>query len=143
MSSKPKVEVAREHLTKAQEEADGGDLRDAVQWAFASLEATIDALAEPRGIEIDEKHWKRTGAAGELHRRGVLPEDLTELHRELNELRKGVFYEGDELEPDDISIDDTLTQIETAVEIAEGDGSVEIAEGNESDESDESGEEGS
>ena len=122
MSSKPKVEVAREHLTKAQEEADGGDLRDAVQWAFASLEATIDALAEPRGIEIDEKHWKRTEAVAQLHRDGVLPKDLSDLHRELNHLRKGVFYEGDELEPDDIAIEDTLTQIETAVEIAEGDG---------------------
>ena len=142
MSSKPKVEVAREHLTKAQEEADGGDLRDAVQWAFASLEATIDALAEPRGIEIDEKHWKRTEAAGELHRRGVLPEDLSGLHRELNELRKGVFYEGDELEPDDIAIEDTLTQIETAVEIAEGDESDKSDESVESDESD-NGEEGS
>jgi hypothetical protein len=45
MTPKPKVEVAREHLAKAQEEADGGDLRDAVQWAFASLEAAIDALS--------------------------------------------------------------------------------------------------
>lgn len=42
MVPKPKVEVAREHLTKAQEEADGGDLRDAVQWAFASLEAAVE-----------------------------------------------------------------------------------------------------
>lgn len=49
------------------------------------------------------------------------PRTSQELHRELNELRKGVFYEGDELEPDDISIEDTLIQIETAVEIAEGD----------------------
>jgi uncharacterized protein YutE (UPF0331/DUF86 family) len=128
MTPKPKVEVARQHLTKAQEEADGGDLRDAVQWAFAALEAVIDALAEPRGIEIDEKHWKRTGAAKELHERGVLPKDLSELHRELNEFRKGVFYEGDELEPDDISIEDTLAQIETAVEIAENAGAPEGGE---------------
>ena len=63
MSPKAKVVVARQHLTKAQEEADGGDLRDAVQWAFAALEAAIDALAEPQGIAIDEKHWKRTAAA--------------------------------------------------------------------------------
>jgi len=45
MSPKAKVEIAREHLAKAQEELNG-DLRDAVQWAFASLEAAIDALAE-------------------------------------------------------------------------------------------------
>lgn len=30
-----------------------GDLRDAVQWSFASLEAAIDALAEKHGIAID------------------------------------------------------------------------------------------
>ena len=29
-------------------------MRDAVQWAFASLEATVDALAEPHGIAIEE-----------------------------------------------------------------------------------------
>jgi hypothetical protein len=37
MSPKPKVEIAREHLSKAQEEAGAGDLRDGVQWSFASL----------------------------------------------------------------------------------------------------------
>ena len=47
MTARPKVEVAREHLSKAQEEAAAGDLRDAVQWGFASLEAAIDALAAP------------------------------------------------------------------------------------------------
>lgn len=67
MSPKAKVQVAREHLTKAEDEAHGGDTRDAVQWAFASLEAAIDALAATRGIEIDEKHWKRAAAAKSLH----------------------------------------------------------------------------
>lgn len=129
MTPKPKVEVAREHLTKAQEEADGGDLRDAVQWAFASLEAAIDALAEPHGIAIDEKHWKRTAAASELHERGVLPKDLSGLHRELNHLRKGVFYEGEDLDADEIEIEDTLADIETAVRIAEDDGEARGGEG--------------
>ncbi len=76
-------------------------------------------LAESQGIAIDEQHWKRTEAARELHKRGVLPKDLSGLHRELNELRKGVFYEGDELESGDLSVEDTLTDIDTAVEIAE------------------------
>jgi hypothetical protein len=89
MSPKAKVQVAREHLTKTQDEAFGGDLRDAVQWAFASLEAAIDALAEARGIEIDEKHWKRAEAAKSLHAQGVLPKDLSQLHKRLNEARKG------------------------------------------------------
>lgn len=122
MTPKPKVEVARQHLTKAREEADDGDLRDAVQWAFASLEAAIDALAEPQGIAIDEKHWKRTAAASELHERGVLPKDLSDLHRELNHFRKSVFYEGDDLDADEIEIEDTLAAIDTAVRIAEAGG---------------------
>jgi hypothetical protein len=56
MASKPKRVIAREHLTKAQDETAGGDVRDAVQWSFAALEAAIDALAEARGISIDQKH---------------------------------------------------------------------------------------
>jgi len=51
MTSKLKVEVAREHLSKAQEEAAAGDMRDTVQWSFASLEAAIDPLAESTGSQ--------------------------------------------------------------------------------------------
>jgi len=119
MASKPKVEVAREHLSKAQDEAAGGDLRDAVQWSFASLEATIDALAEKHGISIDEKHWRRSEAATELNEKGVLPKDLSGLHRLLNEERKAMFYEGEDPELGDLSMEDVLIEIETAVAIAE------------------------
>lgn len=73
MAPKPKVEVAREHLRKAQEEAAAGDLKDAVQWSFASLEAAIDALAAKHGIAIEEQHWRRRDAAHELMLKGVLP----------------------------------------------------------------------
>lgn len=77
MISKPKTEVAREHLSKAQDEAAAGDLRDAVQWSFADL------------------------------------------HRLLNEERKAMFYEGEDPELGDLSIEDVLADIETAVGIAE------------------------
>lgn len=119
MAPKPKVEVAREHLSKAQEEAGAGDLRDAVQWSFASLEAAIDALAEKHGIAIDEKHWRRSEAATELHAKGVLPKDLSGLHRLLNEERKAMFYEGEDPDLGDLSIGDVLGDVETAVETAE------------------------
>lgn len=119
MSSKPKVEVARGHLSKAQEEAAGDDLRDAIQWSFASLEAAIDALAKKHGIEIEAKHWRRAEAARELHEKGVLPQDLSDLHRLLNEERKGMFYEGEDPELGDLSMADVLSEIETAVEVAE------------------------
>jgi hypothetical protein len=117
VSPKAKVEIAREHLAKAQEELNG-DHRDAVQWAFASLEAAIDALAAEEGIAIDQKHWKRTDAARELHRKGVLPSDLSALHGELNFIRKAIFYDGEELEEDGFSVEDAVVDVETVVEIA-------------------------
>lgn len=119
MAPKPKVEVAREHLTKAQDEAFAGDLRDAVQWSFASLEAAIDALAEKHGIPIEEKHWKRSEAAATLHQKNVVPEDLSTLHELLNEERKGMFYEGEDPDLGELTIEDVLTDIETMVEVAE------------------------
>jgi hypothetical protein len=119
MASKPKVEVAREHLSKAQDEAFAGDVRDAVQWSFASLEAAIDALAEKHGIAIEEKHWKRSEAAVELHAKSVVPKDLSDLHELLNEERKGMFYEGEDPDLGELTIEDVLTDIETMVEVAE------------------------
>lgn len=119
MASKPKVEVAREHLSKAQEEASAGDLRDAVQWSFASLEAAIDALAAKHGIAIEEQHWRRRDAARALKAMGILPNDLSSLHQRLNDERKAMFYEGEEPELGELSIDDVLSDVETAIEIAE------------------------
>jgi hypothetical protein len=119
MASKPKVEVAREHLSKAQEEAAAGDLRDAVQWSFASLEAAIDALAQRHGIAVEEQHWRRRDAARELRAEGVLPKDLSELHQLLNEERKAMFYEGEDPDLGELSIQDVLVEVETAVRMAE------------------------
>jgi hypothetical protein len=117
VSPKAKVEIAREHLAKAQEELNG-DLRDAVQWIFASLEAAIDALAAEERIPIDQQHWKRTDAAKELYEKGILPSDISTLHRELNFLRKSIFYDGEELEDDGFSVEDAVADVEAIVEIA-------------------------
>jgi hypothetical protein len=117
VSPKAKVEIAREHLAKAQEELHG-DHRDAVQWAFASLEAAIDALAAEEGIATDQQHWKRTDAARVLHQKGILQSDLSTLHRDLNFLRKAIFYDGEELEEDGFSVEDAVADVESVVEIA-------------------------
>lgn len=121
MSPKAKVQIAREHLTKAQSEAAAGDPRDALQWAFASLEAAIDALAAKRGLAIDQKHWKRTEAATSLYADGVLEKDLAGLHRFLNQARKAVFYDGEDPELDEETLDDALSDVEDAVRAAEAD----------------------
>lgn len=120
MGEKPKSEVARSHLTKAQAEATADEIEDAIQWSFASLEAAIDALAEQNGIATDQKHWKRTEAAEKLHADGVVPHDLSELHSLLNEERKSVFYEGEEPDLGDWSMKDVLIAVEELVEVAEG-----------------------
>jgi len=117
VSPKAKVEIAKEHLAKAQEELNG-DHRDAVQWTFASLEAAIDALAAEAGIPIDQQHWKRTDAAKQLHQTGVLPSDLSELHSELNFLRKAIFYDGEDIEEAGFSVEDAVVDVEAVVEIA-------------------------
>jgi uncharacterized protein YutE (UPF0331/DUF86 family) len=117
VSPKAKVEIAEEHLAKAQEEL-FGDHRDAVQWAFASLEAAIDALAAEAGIAIGQQHWTRTDAAKKLHQEGVLPSDLSELHSGLNFLRKAIFYDGEDLEEAGFSVEDAVVDVETVVEIA-------------------------
>jgi len=119
MSPKAKVDIARVHLTKAQADAAEGDLRDALQWSFASLEAAIDALASAHGIAIDQQHWKRRDAAKTLHEQGVLPKDLSGLHGRLNEERQAVFYDGAEPTPEDVDIDSILADVEQAVVAAE------------------------
>ena len=86
------------------------------------LEAAIDALAEPRGISTDQKHWRRRDAATQLHARGILPKDLGPLHDKLNEIRKGVFYDGEEPDLEGEDITDVLAEIEEAVAKAQGEG---------------------
>jgi hypothetical protein len=72
-------------------------LRDAVQWSFASLEAAID----------------------ELRAEGVLPRDLSALHQLLNEERKAMFYEGEDPDLGELTIEEVIREVETAVRMAE------------------------
>jgi HEPN domain-containing protein len=121
VSPKPKIEVAREHLKKAREEAAQGDVRAAVVWAFPALEAAIDALAEDRGIAITKDHWKRKQTAEKLRDQGAFDQDLSSLHLLLNEERKGIAYDGEDPDLGGRTIGEVLDEIEAAVEIAEGD----------------------
>jgi hypothetical protein len=75
------------------------------------------ARAEER-ILIDQQHWKRTDAARQLHQKGVLPSDFSELHSDLNFLRKAIFYDGEEIEEGGFSVEDAIADVETIVEIA-------------------------
>ena len=67
-----------------------------------------------RSVELREPE-----AATELKDKGVLQKDLSVLHRLLNEERKAMFYEGEDPELGELSIEDVLVEIETAVSTAE------------------------
>jgi hypothetical protein len=58
-----------------------------------------------------------------------LPKDLSELHQELNHFRKAVFYEGEDLDAEEIEIEETLVDVETAVSITEDDADLGAEEG--------------
>jgi hypothetical protein len=119
VSPRPKAEIARNHLEKAQQEAFIEETSDAINWSFAALEAAIDALSEVHSVPIEAQHWKRTKAARELHQNGVLPKDLAPLHKFLNDTRKAVFYDGEEPNLEEYSLGDILVDVQIAVEIAE------------------------
>lgn len=118
MSPKPKNEVAREHLKKAREEAGNGDVRAVVIWAFPALEAAIDALAEANGIVVKEDHWKRMQTASDLREQGAFDQDLSSLHRLLNEERKGIAYDGEDPDLGGFSVKEILDVIELAIDAA-------------------------
>ena len=49
----------------------------------------------------------------------MLPRDLSELHQLLNEERKAMFYEGEDPDLGELSIEDVIREVETAVQMAE------------------------
>ncbi len=96
-----------------------GDTTEAVAWLFLSLEAAIVSVADRHGVDTKKQHWKKAGAAKELHRQGVLPHDFSDTLRLLNEARKVATYEGDEPDLEGQSLEDIASDVETAVELAE------------------------
>lgn len=64
---------------------------------------------------------KRSNAAERLYQDGTLSQNLSGLHRALNEARKAVFYEGEEPDLAGVSIDEMLSSVEEAVAAAEAD----------------------
>ena len=49
----------------------------------------------------------------------MLSKAVSQLHRTLNEVRKGVFCLGEEADLGDLSIEDVLADVEDAVAVAE------------------------
>jgi hypothetical protein len=119
VSPKPKRELARQHLETAREDQEGGRHADALNALFYAAEAAVVWLAGRHGIVTEQKHWLKADAASELHQLGVVREDFGPLLRQLNQARKDYWYEGEEVDPEEIET--LLSAVETLVEDAEVD----------------------
>jgi hypothetical protein len=119
VSPRAKHELAREHLDRGLAGVSANDATEAVAWLFLSLEAAIVSVADNHGLDTQRQHWKKAEVAEELHARGVLPHDFSDILRLLNEGRKVATYDGDEPDLEGKSLEDIAADVETAVELAE------------------------
>jgi len=119
MAPKSKVVLATEHLDRALPAVAADDHAEAVAWLFVSLEAAIVALADARGLDTKNAHWRKAEVATELHATGVLPIDYADTLKLLNEARKAVFYEGEDPDLGGQSLEDIASIVESAVEQAQ------------------------
>ena len=116
-TSKQKLNLAREHLSRVQAAWDTPtDWADLSIYGFHCLEAAVEAAAIHAKLRTSRKHWEKAEIAGELHRKHGLP-DVEELLNDLNESRKAAAY-GDVPGPDLVA-EDVATEIERYVEAVE------------------------
>ncbi|HKG38890.1 MAG TPA: hypothetical protein VKB25_07860 [Conexibacter sp.] len=102
MSPKPKRELARQHLETARVDLDGERYGDALNAMFHAAEAAVVWLADHHGIETRRLHWVKAEAAERLHAEGATDDDHGDLLRDLNQGRKDYWYDGEELDPDEL-----------------------------------------
>ncbi|MGH2941422.1 MAG: hypothetical protein ACRDLN_01410 [Solirubrobacteraceae bacterium] len=119
MAPRSKAVLAREHLDRALPAVAAEDHAEAVAWLFVSLEAAIVAVADAQGLDTRQAHWRKAEVAAELHAAGVLPTDYADTLQLLNEARKAVFYEGEDPDLGEQSLEDIASIVESAVEQAE------------------------
>jgi hypothetical protein len=74
-------------------------------------------LADRAGIATNRQHWLKADAATELHARGVASADFSSLLRRLNQARKDYWYDGEELNAEELA--EHLSEVEALVHDAE------------------------
>ena len=77
-------------------------------WCFYALENAVVAAAIHANEEFQRNHWTKAEAARRLARDEGLT-DVSDLHRDLNDARKGTTY-GDVEEPE-LAPEDVLTEV--------------------------------
>jgi hypothetical protein len=113
VSPQRKARLAREHFDRAQTAFDAGDLVVAITFLHLAAEAAIVALSDANGIATERQHWRKAGAARELHARGILTEDLSAALELLNQARKDAGYEGET--PDIDGFEELTASVQVAV----------------------------
>lgn len=76
-------------------------------------------MADAKGLDTKQAHWKKAEVAAELHAAGVLPINYADTLKLLDEARKAVFYEGEDPDLEGQSLADIASTVESAVEQAE------------------------
>jgi hypothetical protein len=110
-----KLDLARSHLERVQTASwDPVDWTDLSLYAFYALENGVVAAAEHLGIAWQKNHPDKARVAGLLHEQYGLP-DVSELLRELNQLRKNLAY-GEGPRPGSLDAEDTAIAVEEFVE---------------------------
>ena len=112
-----KLLLARSHLADVLEARDEPtDWKDLSVYGFHCLEAAVDAASMHVGLPTSRSHWRREGAAKELHDGWALPE-VSELLHDLNDARKSHLY-GDIPDPG-LDAEDLASRIEKYVNAVE------------------------
>ncbi len=94
-----KMELARRHLQRVQDAwEDPTDWADLSFYGLYALEAAVDAVLLFLDKEVRPAHWHRADAAKQLASEQGL-DDVSELIRDLNEVRKSEAY-GDVIAPE-------------------------------------------
>ena len=125
MSAIGKLVLARQQLARVQVAwLDPTDWSDLSMYGLYALENAVVAAAEHLDVAWANVHWKKADLAAKLHLDHDLP-DVSDLLRELNELRKSEAY--DEVAPSrHYRAEDIAVQIESYIEavaaIMEGSG---------------------
>jgi hypothetical protein len=119
MSPESKVDLAREHFTRASTAFAAGDPVVGVTFLHLAAEAAVVALSDRNGIATERQHWRKAEAATELHKRGVLSTDLSPMLELLNQARKDAGYEGADPDFGDWTSESLLSAVEHAVQTAE------------------------
>jgi hypothetical protein len=119
MSPGSKVDLAREHLTRASTAFEAGDPVVGVTFLHLAAEAAVVALSDGNGIATERQHWRKAEAATELHARGVLSTDLSPILELLNQARKDAAYEGEDPDFGDWTSESLLSAVEDVVRTAQ------------------------